>query len=371
VSEVKIFDKIGALAEKSGLAFAAVPLRNLEERAPYLGRLFKEGQFPQALGWSEKDIPALLDPRAAYPWAKTIVCFAQPYFSSLNEEASAPLSGKIAPFCAFDWYGLLKDKLRKIKAELLTSFPNLKAKAFVEGKLLEKTWAELAGIGWRGKNSLIYREPYGSRVLLGELLISAEIAGSEEKKESLCGDCTLCIQACPTGALVEPFVIRPDLCLDYFSLHYDGVLPIKVREAMGDRLFGCSECQNACPYNENREFSENPPPGPGEFFPLEEALSMEEDRFRRTFSGHSFQRKPLLLLKRNALIVAGNLGDRSLFKLVEPFAFDQFSLLRQHALWSLWRIDPIRASGVFRKARALETVPRVLGEMEALEKRKK
>ncbi|MGB9553703.1 MAG: epoxyqueuosine reductase, partial [bacterium] len=292
------------------------------------------------MGWSEKDLPALQDPRNVYPWAKSILSFAQPYSLVPQEKPESP-SGVIAPFCALDWYGLLKDKLRRIKAELLASFPGMRIKAFVEGKLLEKTWGELAGIGWRGKNSLLYHEGWGSHHLLGELLISVEVQSSWIQKESKCGECRLCIEACPTGALVKPYQVWPDLCLDYFTLHYDGVLPLKVRELMGERLFGCSTCQDVCPYNKEwAEVKLQPESGPGSLILIEEALLLEEEKFRRIFSGHTFKGKTLTLLKRNAIVVAGNLRDRSLFELVEPFAYDPISLLRQHALWSLWRIDP-------------------------------
>lgn len=242
----------------------------------------------------------------------------------------------------------------------------------MEGKLLEKTWAELAGIGWRGKNSLLYSEKWGSRFLLGELLISAEVGEFKEEKESMCGDCRLCLDACPTGAIRKPYQIRPDLCLDYFSLHYDGILPMRVRELMGARLFGCSTCQDVCPYNrEWKEIKLQPESGPGLFIPIEEVLLMDEEKFPRIFSGHTFKGKALTLLKRNAIVVAGNLRDRSLFELIEPFAYDSPSLLRQHALWSLWQIDPSRAAGVFRKVRAQEIVPRVLQEINALQKKRK
>lgn len=362
----KIFQKAKDLSLEFGLFLEGLPLKKLEPQIPLKEALGK-GELPPFLGWTEKDLPGLLDPREIYHWAKGILCFAQPYCKEEKTERDEP-AGEIADFCSRDWYGFLKDKLRKIKAELVSSFPGLKAKVFVEGKVLEKTWAELAGIGWRGKNSLLLRET-GSRILLGEILISEEIEASGKQIESKCGDCSLCLEACPTGAIQEPFRVLPNLCLDYFTLHYEGILPLKIREKMGNRLFGCSTCQDVCPYNQNKHM-EIPqiPSGPGNRFPMEKALKMGEGEFKRVFSGHTFKGKSLSLLKRNAIVVAGNLRDKSLLNLIEPFAFDSFSILRIHALWSLWRIDPGRASKVFRRLKERETNPRILKEMEILEK---
>lgn len=368
MSEVKILERASEFAQKYNLDLKALPLRDLGEKVAILGELFRKGYFPSILGWSEKDLPALQDPRVTYPWAKSILVFAQPYSLPPSEKFPLP-SGVIAPFCALDWYGLLKDKLRKIKAELLVAFPQLKVKVFVEGKLLEKTWAELAGIGWRGKNSLLYSEKWGSRFLLGELLISAEVGEFKKEKESMCGDCRICLDACPIGAITKPYQVRPSLCLDYFTLHYEGVLPLKIRELMGERLFGCSTCQDVCPYNrEWKEVKPQPESGPGLFIPIQEALLMNEEKFHKKFSGHTFKGKTLLLLKRNAIVVAGNLRDRSLFELVEPYAYDSPSLLRQHALWSLWRMDSRRASSIFQRVKSWEKIPRILREIEFLER---
>ncbi|MCR4428499.1 MAG: tRNA epoxyqueuosine(34) reductase QueG [Caldiserica bacterium] len=361
-----IIQKVKDLSGKLGLFLEVAPIKKLEPRTPLKEALAKRG-IPPSLGWTEKDLPGLLDPREIYPWARGILCFAQPYSREEESKGDEPC-GEIADFCSRDWYGLLKEKLRMIKAEIISSFPNLKAKVFVEGKILEKTWGEVAGIGWRGKNSLLLRKGTGSRILLGEILISEEVEETGRPMESKCGECTLCLEACPTGAIIKPFQVLPNLCLDYFTLHYDGILPQKIREKMGNRLFGCSACQEICPYNRDNPETFGPrPSGPGFSFPLEKALKMDEEEFQRIFTGHTFKGKSLSLLKRNALVVAGNSREKSLFELVEPFAFDSFSLLRVHALWSLWRIDSERASKVFRRIRHIETNPRILKEIETLE----
>lgn len=254
-----------------------------------------------------------------------------------------------------------------IKASLLKSFPSLRVKTFIEGKILEKTWAERSGLGNRGKNSLIFLDRYGSRVLLGEILISSELKAKQALRKEICDGCSLCLEACPTKALCSSYIVRPDLCLDYFSLHYEGIIPLKIRQAMGVSLFGCSLCQEVCPLNREPIYCEEAPPGPGEFFPLERALTLKEDEFRKIFQGHSFRRVTFLRFQRNALIAAGNSREQFLWDLIYPFAFSPLILLRQHSLWSLWMTNPSRALHLFHKIRQKETDPRLLGEIKKLE----
>lgn len=347
---------IGEEARAQGLIVAFAPLGQIPVQN--LARPF----------WSPSDLPALEDPRVLSPWARSIACFALPYPSGGEQLEVA----SIAPFCAFDWYGQLKKKLSRIKTVILARFPNLRVKVVVEGKLLEKTWAQRAGIGNRGKNSLIYHPLFGSRILLGELLLSAELEEeSPGKTESPCGECSLCLEACPVKAIPSPYHVRAERCLDFFTLHFEGTLPLEIRHTMGTALFGCSICQDVCPLNVREEAPPyfNPsefPSGPGRSISYEEALEMEETEFGFHFSGHAFAKIPWTIFKRNALIVCGNSLRTDLLNKIVSFTNYPLPLFRRHAVWSLWRIDAEKAAPILRGLKLRESDPGVIEEIEQL-----
>lgn len=321
------------------------------------------------LGWSSSDLPVLRNPQVLFPWVKSIASFALPY---PKEEEKKLAAVSVAAFCAFDWYGYLKEKLSQIKARLLTQFPGLRIKTMVEGKLMEKFWAEKAGIGHRAKNSLICHPRFGSRILLGELLLNVELCEENvPETESPCRECSLCLEACPTKAITYPYQVQGELCLDFFTLHFHGVLPLSIRLAMGTRLFGCCTCQDCCPLNDHsgQELSLDRsrfPAGPGPYVPFREALRMEEVEFQRHFSGHTFKKIPWIIFKRNALVACGNSLRIDLWDQILPFTAEDLPLIRQHAVWSLWRINAKKARPLLYRLWQQESNLRVKKEIEYL-----
>ncbi|MEI6510131.1 MAG: 4Fe-4S double cluster binding domain-containing protein [bacterium] len=337
-------------AAQEGLAVAWVPIQ-----AAFEGK-----------GWQDN----WFDPRQQFPWARTIVSFALPY----PAPAVPPglLEGRIAAFAAFDWYGALKEGLRRIAKALREQLPGLRVKVLVEGPLQEKGWAWRSGLGWRGRNTLLFHPTWGSRLLLGELLVSEELEASapswvnhspSERRSAQegfagnpageCGDCRLCLEACPTGALEEnernsirpsaPFFhLHIERCLDTLTLHHPGSLPDWARSVLGQRLVGCDLCQEVCPFNKvapRAPFcSSNPPPGPGWKLSIPSSLALEEPRFRSVFTGHALGRLPFARFLRNCLAAAGNSDGAAIAESVRPFLCHPDPILAEQASWSLARL---------------------------------
>ena len=300
-----------------------------------------------------------IDPRRRFPWARTVVSFALPY----PAPSSPPglLEGRIAAFAAYDWYGTLKEGIRRIAQILREQLPGLRVKVLVEGPLQEKGWAWRNGLGWRGRNTLLFHTTWGSRLLLGELLLGEELEASETSEQgqnkhtpvSRCGDCRLCLEACPTGALEEndsgsihpsaPFFrLRAERCLDTLTLHYPGPLPDWARPALGRRLIGCDVCQEVCPFNQEVPplpvYASSMPPGPGWKLSIPSSLAMEEPLFRAVFTGHTLGRLPFPRFLRNCLAAAGNSAGSAIEESIRPFLHHPDPILAEQTAWSLARL---------------------------------
>ncbi|MCX5970931.1 MAG: DUF1730 domain-containing protein [Coprothermobacterota bacterium] len=334
-------------AAKKGLAVAWVPIRAVME---------------------EEDEPGdWIDPRQRFPWARTVVSFALPY----PAPAAPPglLEGRIAAFAAYDWYGTLKERLHCIAKALREQLPGLRVKILVEGPLQEKAWAWRSGLGWRGRNTLLFHPTWGSRLLLGELLLGEELEADETSGSGpslrsrgcsqgqlecaparRCGDCRLCLEACPTGALEEnesgtihpvaPFFrLRAERCLDTLTLHQPGPFSDWAQPALGHRLVGCDVCQEVCPFNQEAPpmpfHSGDMPPGPGWKLSIPSSLAMDESHFQAAFTGHTLGRLPFPRFLRNCLVAAGNSAESAIEESIRPFLGHPDPVLSEQAAWSL------------------------------------
>jgi epoxyqueuosine reductase len=265
---------------------------------------------PNRINWSLQDVPLLIDPRRRFPWARTVVSFAMAYPGRPLRQSGNLLLAEIEALLAFDWYGLLKEKLRRVRNALRSNFPGLQMQIFVEGRIWEKAWAERTGLGWRGKNTLLFHPRWGSRILLGEILLGFELEQTSQVLVGRCGDCRLCLEACPTEAIEEPFRLTTRRCLDYWTLQTDQDLPPDIQQSMGWQLFGCDLCQEICPRNKQAEIPlpAHTPPGPGYVFPIEKLAVLDEKEFRSKFPGRIFRNLPFSRFRRNLKAVQQNIS---------------------------------------------------------------
>ncbi|MEI6309393.1 MAG: QueG-associated DUF1730 domain-containing protein [bacterium] len=346
-----------------------LPQAEMSSLTAMLPALLREGAAQEGLAIAWIPIQAVMegedkqedwiDPRLRFPWARTVVSFVLPY-----PAPASPLSfleGRIAAFAAYDWYGTLKERLRRIAKTLQEHLPGLRVKVLVEGPLQEKRWAWRSGLGWRGRNTLLFHPTWGSRLLLGELLLGEELEASETSEQgqlkhtpvSRCGDCRLCLDACPAGALevnqsgsILPstpfFHLRTERCLDTLTLHQPGSLPDWARLALGRRLVGCDVCQEVCPYNKEASCapfcSSNPPPGPGWRLSIPSSLAMDEFHFQAAFTGHTLGRLPFSRFLRNCLAAAGNSAGPAIEESIRPYLRHPDPILAEQASWSLARL---------------------------------
>lgn len=260
--------------------------------------------FHATMAWMARDPPKRADPRVVLPGCRSIISLGMNYYTDERADERQG-NGRIARYAwGLDYHDILGERLKQLTMQINTFAPGHSHRAYVDtGPVMEKAWAQQAGLGWIGKHSNLVSAQFGSWLLLGEILTTMELE-PDEAGTDLCGSCTLCIQACPTGAITEPYVVDAGRCISYLTIERRGnepPLPEELRRNIGNRIFGCDDCLDICPYNHQASPTSEPgfQPSPLTKAPnLQELTSMDERTFTTTFTGspikrakhHGFQR---------------------------------------------------------------------------------
>lgn len=277
--------------------------------------------------------------------------------------------GKIARYArGEDYHDVMKEKL-----QALLRFIQDRAGRPVEGKVyvdtgpvLEREFAVRAGLGWFGKHTNLIHKRVGSWLLIGEILLDIEL-DQDGSAADHCGTCTLCLEACPTDAIVEPYVVDSRRCISYHTIELKGAIPLEYRAAMGDRVFGCDDCQDVCPWNRRAPETGHPAfvARPWTEMPdLIEMLGLTPEAFRTRFKGSPIKRTKRRGLLRNAAVALGNTKDPGAIPALADSLGDDEPLVRGHAAWALGNVGGARALAELEKARKNEEDPWVVEEID-------
>ncbi len=265
--------------------------------------------------------------RIALPWARSVIVCAANYHSSAPKSidpASAEqgwiaryaLSGERAQDGGVrpsDYHKVLLKRLKSLDSKLKEELGGFESRCYVDtGPVVERIYAKYAGIGWTGKNTCILNQKLGSWLFLGVIATSLELpANVAEVAEDRCGSCRRCIEACPTGALTDPYQMDAGLCISYLTIEKRGEIPVELRAKMGRQVFGCDICQDVCPWNRKAPVSGDAQlQTRGELVnpALEWLAELDEEGFARTFFGSPVKRTKFSGLRRNVAIAMGNSG---------------------------------------------------------------
>jgi len=210
-----------------------------------------QGEMQYLSRYSEKR----LDVRLLVPGARSIICTALNYYNDAPEQKEANSCGKIARFAwGRDYHDRIKEKLQRLAGRIKDAVNHpLQTRCFVDtAPILEKAYAARAGLGWIGKNTLLLNEQFGSWLVLGEIVTDLELDYDESVPDQ-CGACEKCLSACPTNALVEPRILDARRCVSYLTIESKSTPPSDLQGKMGNWLLGCDDCQNACPFNQDKK----------------------------------------------------------------------------------------------------------------------
>jgi epoxyqueuosine reductase len=272
-------------------------------------------------------------PEALLPNARTVVSAALCYYG--DERPIETGEGRLPRYTWFDGYADLREKLDTLGRRLGGAYRVL----VDENDHVDREGAVRAGVGFYGKNTMLITRRHGSWVVLGTLVTDVEVEPSPRLALD-CGSCTLCIEACPTGALDEPGVLDSTRCLSYWT-QAPAPIPEEYRAELGSQVYGCDICQDVCPWNrgiEKRRGGAAPARDLEPHVSLVDWLEATDEELRDRYARLYFPRKDPRYLRRNALVALGNSGDPEHGAAAEPYADGDDPLLREHAEWALSRL---------------------------------
>ena len=289
-------------AKKLGFMFCGVSKAAfLEKEAPRLEQWLQNGYHGE-MGYMENYFDKRLDPRKLVEGAKSVISFALNYYTDQNQlDGDAPKISKYA--YGTDYHLVIKEKLKQLIEIIREKIGEVDGRAFVDSApVLDKAWAKRAGFGWIGKNANLLNKKSGSFFFLAELIVDLELEYDMEATTDHCGTCTRCIDACPTDAIVGPYVVDGSRCISYLTIELKNEIPVEFKGKMNNWMFGCDVCQDVCPWNKFSILtSEN------SFQPHHELLEMNasdwqeitEETFKVIFKNSPVKRTKLTGLKRN------------------------------------------------------------------------
>ena len=344
-----------------------------EDRAVALDRI-KFGLMDGLPWYTENRVKRGTNPRELLPEARSIISVGLNYFQEeTSETGSEPTSdtpeGKVARYArGRDYHKVIKQRMRQYVGGLSERLGSaVTARWYVDdGPMLDRAAAKRSGLGWFGKNTNILTPELGSWVFLGQIVTDLDLEPDSPLKKT-CGNCVLCIKACPTGAIIAPYVIDNTRCISHLTIENQGPIPIELRPQMLDWIFGCDICQEVCPVNRKAAANQEPGfqmKGLG-LIDLSELLRLSEEQFRQKFQGTPIMRAKRVGLKRNACVALGNLKNPLAIPALEQALTEEESLVRCHAAWALGQIGGPRANSVLRQAATTEPDPQVIAEVTA------
>jgi epoxyqueuosine reductase len=321
------FDAVGISRVTDGApasAFGLQPDSSLPNPAPslpqhLLSRLTEWLQrgYHGTMAWMTRAPARRSNPQLVLPECRSMVSVGMNYYTD-NRANEQPGMGRIARYAwGKDYHTVMTQRLAQLEEKIAALAPGATTKAYTDtGPIMEKAWAQQAGLGWIGKHSNLVSAENGSWLLLGEILTTLDLE-PDEPATDLCGSCTLCIQACPTGAIVEPYVVDARLCISYLTIELRGsreTISDELASQMGNRIFGCDDCLDVCPFNLRADATNEPAfnPTPLTLAPNLQTLSqINQESFSATFKESPLKRAKLSGLLRNVEIAQENLSRQT------------------------------------------------------------
>lgn len=312
--------------------------------ATYAGRFrewIAEGNHG-GMGWLERTPERRCDPRNVLPGCRSLICLALNYFPGDSPFAAGQPGGfRIARYAwNDDYHDLIENRLREFDVRLRTL--GGVQKPYVDtGPVLERDFATDSGLGWNGKSTMQIHRRLGTWFFLAEILTTLDLINDPPFGDH-CGKCTRCITACPTNAITAPHHVDARRCISYLTIEHKGTIPLEFREAIGDRIYGCDDCLDACPWNrfaeQSREASFHARDAVFQM-QLRDFLGLDDNAFRSLFAKSPIKRIKRPRFLRNVCVALGNTGGPDDLPALERAAAGHDPLVSEHASWAIARIQ--------------------------------
>lgn len=293
--------------------------------------------------WMERNAERRTDPRQLVPEARSIVCLALNYYPGAQQPTSTSQgsSGRIARYAwNNDYHDLIESKLADLD-ETLKLYGGQQRYYVDTGPVLERDFANEAGLGWSGKSTVQIHPKFGPWFFLAELITTLDLSPDPPMSDH-CGKCTACLDLCPTGAITEPHRVDARKCISYLTIENPGPIPVQFRKAIGDRIYGCDECLEVCPWNRfAKQSREQQLLARPEIFKhsLRSYLSLSTVEFQQTFRKSPIKRIKRERFLRNVCVALGNVGTVEDLPALETAVATESDLISEHARWAIDQIE--------------------------------
>ncbi|MEM1297850.1 MAG: tRNA epoxyqueuosine(34) reductase QueG [Pseudomonadota bacterium] len=364
-------DAIAAEARAAG--FDAVGFTRPDAVAEAGARLrawVAEGRHGE-MAWMADRIGWRSDPTALWPEARSVIMLAQSYGPESDplEVLDHPDRAAISIYAkGKDYHDLVKKRLKRVGRWLIDRAARqgeeAEIKVFVDtAPVMEKPLAMAAGLGWQGKHTNLVSRDLGSWFFLGAIFTTLDLP-PDAPHEDRCASCRRCLDVCPTAAFPAPYRLDARRCISYLTIELKGPIPLDMRPAIGNRIYGCDDCLAVCPWNKFAEAGHEAYAARPETDapPLAELARLDDTAFRARFAGSPIKRIGRARFVRNVLVAMGNSGESALGAEAEGLLDDPEPLVRGAAVWALGRLDPVRARTLART----DPDPEVTAEWAAL-----
>ncbi|HEX4667830.1 MAG TPA: tRNA epoxyqueuosine(34) reductase QueG [Chthoniobacterales bacterium] len=327
----------GAGFDDCRIAGAACPAHAEEFRA------WVEAGADGEMDWIARGKEKRCDPQKVLPGVRSVVVLAMNYWQGDGDRRSqtAATTGRIARYAwGEDYHDLIEPKLRELEA-FLASLGG-RQKAYVDtGPVLERDFAAEAGIGWHGKSTMLLNRRLGTWFFLAEIFTTLELP-PDPPQIARCGSCTRCIDACPTGAITAPHRLDARRCISYLTIELKGSIPLEFRPLIGDRIYGCDDCLEACPWNRFAQVARESAFAARTAVArmrLRDFLVLDDAQFREMFRASPIKRTKRRGFLRNVCVALGNVGTIDDLPALQTAAHDREPLIVEHARWAIDRIE--------------------------------
>jgi epoxyqueuosine reductase len=320
---------------KTGIA-AARPLPNPERFTSWL----KEGLHGD-MRYMERQASKRLDPGRVLAGARSLIVPAMHYRTD-DAPIDEPLKGKISRYArGVDYHLTVMNGLEQLLEYIRALDPSAQGRCYVDtGPIMEKTWGAETALGWMGKHTNLISRERGSWFFIGVILLNLELEYDAPKK-NYCGKCSRCIAACPTGAITAPYILDARRCISYLTIELRGPIPVGLRPLIGNRIFGCDDCQEVCPWNRFAAGSSMRGLAPRREYRMPDLLPLIHitvEEFSMRFRGSPILRATRDGFVRNVVVALGNSGSDEAVPALKEALQDSSLLVREHARWALKRI---------------------------------
>ena len=339
---------------------SADPLKDADK---FISDWLNQG-FHADMHYLKKNHHKRVNPQKIMPRSKSVIIVAKNYYSEESNAYSPQESGSISKYARFrDYHKQIEKMLKSLTHALQQEFPNATTKSYVDhGPILEKGFAQKAGLGFIGKNTTLITPKFGSWVFLGSIITDIPPEKLQSSNQNLspqsktpppksanpnppapCGDCQKCLIACPTKALVAPYTLDARKCISYLTIENRGPIPPALRAKIGNNLFGCDICQQVCPFNQAATYSKPklcdwPQVIPSNINPIEILELKTNEDFIAKFAGTPIIRAKFTGMIRNACIVSGNLKLKKALPHLKHWQKSQDAMISEHATWAIQQL---------------------------------